>query len=213
MPPPLSKKPGLRLLLAACYLLTSAVFLALHALGLTPGGALSYTFTWDMFPGFQSSSTRRVAIGITAAGQAVLLHPSDRQQFREGLSGDMSRPDLERSARHFRSVAETVRLQTASQEAADPVVNVLLCEQFWPTKFNFSDRDYARWMGAAKPSSLRTGSGAAAELLDPPPGIPWASWRVLQEYTVAPVPAAMLNEGLPEGGSDENVANPADAPP
>lgn len=213
MASPLPRIQWLRLLVAACYLLISVVFLALHALGLSPGGALSYAFTWDMFPGFQSRSTRRIAIGVTGTGQTLLLHPSDRQQFREGLSRDMSRPDLERSSRHFRNLAETVRLQTAAQEADDPIVHVLLCEQFWPTKFNFSDRNYAHWMGALKPASQRSGQSAAAELLDPPPGIPWASWRILQEYDVDPGRSDALTERFRPPAAAASPPDLRDAPP
>ncbi|RPI89998.1 MAG: hypothetical protein EHM42_02070 [Planctomycetaceae bacterium] len=189
MPQPLARKHLPSLVCAVVYLFVSVAILSLHLLGLSPGGPLAYAFTWDMFPGFQSQSTRRVAIGQTRSGRWIVLHPSGRQQFREGLWGDMSRADLERAALYFRAIAEQVRLQTLGERVDDPLVRVILGEQYWPTKFNLSDRNYIRWMGEAKPPADIGHAGLAGDLLDPPAGVPHASWRVLDDYLVEEHPA------------------------
>ena len=82
------RRRSLGVVFAVCYLSASAAFLALHACGLSPAGALAYGFSWDMFPGFQAQSARRVAIGQTRSGRYWLLHPSSEQQYRQGVADD-----------------------------------------------------------------------------------------------------------------------------
>ncbi len=189
------------LALAAVYVVVSLGWLGVNLLGTSPGGKFGYFFTWDMFPHFQTESVRRVAIGQTRAGAFVLLHPSDRQQFREGVAGDLTRVDLDRGGRYFRTIVERVRQETQSERRSDPLVRVLLFEQFWPAKFNLSDRDYERWMGSPKPfegigppattdrrltpENEATGQASVVRsIADPPAGVPRATWRLRLEYTV-----------------------------
>lgn len=169
---------------AAAYLLTSLGYLGMSFLGLSPTGPAAYCFTWDMFPHFQSESRRRVAIGRTRNGRYILLHPSDHQQFRQGVDADLTRADLERSGRCFQSIVESVRLRTRSQRRSDPLVAVLLFEQSWPVKYNLPDRDYMRWMGEPKPNDAGFSQAAEPSIADPPAGIPRAAWRLRLEYSV-----------------------------
>lgn len=165
------------------YLALSAWYFAALALEATPPGFLAYFFTWDMFPGFTTRSVRRVALGRTASGEYVLLHPSPWSQFQEGVSGDLTRADLDRSGMGFQSLVERVRLRTVAQRRGDPLVQVLLCEQSWPVKFNLSDNHYATWMGEPKPEEVSFGEPLPPALA-PPAGVPSATWRIVREYRV-----------------------------
>jgi hypothetical protein len=176
------------------YLSLSAWYLTALGLEATPPGFLAYLFTWDMFPGFDTRSVRRVALGRTASGEYVLLHPSPWSQFHEGVAGDLTRADLDRSGMGFQSLVETVRLKTVAQRRDDPLVRVLLCEQSWPVRFNLRDDPYSAWMGEPKPVELLLGAPLPPPLA-PPAGVPSATWRILREYPVQetakpPVPPA-----------------------
>jgi hypothetical protein len=165
------------------YLGLSAGYFAALCVEATPPGFLAYLLTWDMFPGFASRSVRRVALGQTASGEYVLLHPSPWSQFHEGVRGDLTRADLDRAGMGFQAVVETVRLRTVAQRRDDPLVRVLLCEQSWPVKFNFRDDHYISWMGEPKPVELPFGV-PLPEPLAPPAGVPAANWRIVREYPV-----------------------------
>lgn len=161
----------------------SAWFLAAQIRDATPTGPLAYAFTWDMFPSFATQSVRRVALGQTAAGDYVVLHPSPWSQFREGVQGDLTRADLDRAGSGFQTLVEAVRRRTRSQRRDDPLVRVLLCEQAWPVKFNLRDDHYTSVLGDAKPIEMPFGEPLPA-LLAPPAGIPHATWRIVREYAV-----------------------------
>jgi len=168
---------------AIVYLGLSAWFLWAQVRDATPAGPLAYAFTWDMFPSFATQSVRRVALGQTETGQYVVLHPSPWSQFREGVQADLTRADLDRSGGGFQALVESVRRRTRSQRTEDPVVRVLMCEQYWPVKFNLRDEHYIPLLGQGKPAELPFGEPLPA-VLAPPPGIPHAAWRVVREYTV-----------------------------
>jgi hypothetical protein len=186
------------------YLALSVWYFAALSLEATPPGFRAYLFTWDMFPGFATRSVRRVALGRTASGEYVVLHPSPWSQFREGVAGDLTRADLDRSGAGFQSLVETVRLKTVAQRRDDPLVRVLLCEQSWPVRFNFRDDHYATWMGEPKPVELPFGA-PLPELLAPPAGVPSANWRIVREYLVQ---EAAESHPTPQRAPDRAAENP-----
>jgi hypothetical protein len=173
----------LGLVFAVAYLALSLGYLGALVLEATPPGFVAYVFTWDMFPGFATRSVRRVALGQTASGDYVVLHPSPWSQFREGVGHDLTRVDLDRSGVGLQSLVETVRLRTLAQRRDNPIVRVLLCEQSWPVKFNFRDDHYTAWTGEPKPVEWLLGE-PLPPVLAPPAGVPSATWRILREYPV-----------------------------
>jgi hypothetical protein len=188
----------LGLVFAAVYLTLSVGYLAALAMEATPPGFVAYLFTWDMFPGFATRSVRRVALGQTASGDYLLLHPSPWSQFREGVERDLTRADLDRSGVGFQSLVETVRLKTLSQRSDSPLVRVLLCEQSWPVKFNFRDEQYATWMGEPKPVEWLLGEPLPPDLA-PPTGVPSATWRIIREYPVQEASGSIPTSAPPPG--------------
>ena len=133
----------------ALYLATHAVFLLQGAVGDSGLFPASYFFTWDMFPSYYTESSRRVAVGRTASGRFVLLHPSPFQQYRGGVHGDLSHVELERRGLFYRAAVEQT-LQRSPLDADDRVQHAWLFEQFWPVKFNYPDALYVSWFGARK---------------------------------------------------------------
>jgi hypothetical protein len=98
----------------------------------------------------------------------VRLVPSELQQYRGGVQGDLTRADLERHGVHFRALAERgARLQRTSGEP-DPVVEVRLYEQYWPVKFHWSAEQYAAIFGRPRPERR--------------------CWRLRETFSAAPGP-------------------------
>ena len=145
------------------YLMALAGFLLQSSLGDTGLFPASYFFTWDMFPSYYAESSRRVAVGRTASGRYVELHPSLFQQYRGGVHGDLTHVELERRGLFFPAAVERT-LQRSRHDADDPVQTVWLCEQYWPAKFNYPDDLYESWWGSRKPDRR--------------------SWRLLGEFDV-----------------------------
>src|SRR5262245_7481583 len=72
------------------YLCALGGFLLQSVIGDTALFPVSYFFKWDMFPSHNTRSLRRVAVGRTAAGRLLLLHPSSFEQYRAGGHGDLT---------------------------------------------------------------------------------------------------------------------------
>ena len=115
---------------------------------------LSYFFTWDMFPSHNTRSLRRVAIGRTAAGKYLELHPSPFQQYRGGVHGDLTRVELDARGLGYRDAVERVVTLSGATRLSDPVTHVYLFEKYWPSKFNFPADLYEAWAGAPKPDRV-----------------------------------------------------------
>ncbi|HEY2250216.1 MAG TPA: hypothetical protein VGH74_04105 [Planctomycetaceae bacterium] len=134
----------------ALYLAAHAGFLLQSALGDSGLFPVSYFFTWDMFPSYYTESSRRVAVGRTAAGRYFTLHPSRFQQYRGGVHGDLTRVELERRGVFYPAAVEQM-LQRSRLDPDDPLQEVWLFEQYWPAKFNYPDDLYESWWGSPKP--------------------------------------------------------------
>ena len=147
----------------ALYLTALAGFLLQSALGDAGLYPVSYFFTLDSFPSYYTESLRRVAVGRTASGRFVELHPSPFQQYRGGVHGELTRVDLERRGLFYRAAVEQA-LQRCRRDADDPVQQLTLLEQFWPAKFNYPDELYKSWWGSPKPDRR--------------------SWRLVDEFDV-----------------------------
>lgn len=150
--------------LIAAYLGANVAFLALHAVG--DGGLhpVSYFFTWDMFPSFYYESVRRVAVGKTAGGRFLQVHPGPFEQYRGGVRGDLTRVDLDRSGASFHVFAAQTARRTAGLHRRDPIVHIYLFERYWPEKFNLPPDLYEKWWGAPRPER--------------------SSWRLREEFDV-----------------------------
>jgi len=149
---------------AVVYLSAIAAFLFQSVVGDSAYFPLSYFFTWDMFPAHNTNSMRRVAVGKTAARKFVQLHPSPRDQYRQGVDRDFTRVDLEGRGFFYRPIVEKTLQTTGGGDSADPVTHVYLCERYWPAKFNYPAEMYEAWSGTPRPN--RT------------------FWRVLEEFEV-----------------------------
>jgi hypothetical protein len=130
------------------YLLTTVFFLGRHVLGDSASHRVAYFWTWDMFPGYTSTATRRVAIGETTGGQFVQLYPSAAQQFHWGVGGDMTRLDMlpsvegERAAAWFLAAVQETLERTTTTTTDDPIARIYLVEEYWPLRYNLSDDLY-----------------------------------------------------------------------
>jgi hypothetical protein len=141
-----------KLLAAGCivvaYLLTTVYFFGRHVLGDSLSHRVAYFWTWDMFPGYTSTATRHVAIGETADGEFVQLYPSESQQFRWGIDGDMTRIDMlpsvegEISASWFLAAVKSTLERTRTATDDDPITRIYLAEEYWPLRYNLSDDLY-----------------------------------------------------------------------
>src|SRR5947207_382943 len=82
-------------LAAGAYVFPLAGFLLQSVVGDSALFPLSYFFKWDMFPSHNTRSLRRVAVGRTAAGKYLELHPSPFEQYRGGFHANLTRVELD----------------------------------------------------------------------------------------------------------------------
>ena len=115
-----------------------------------------------MFPTYSTESSRRVAVGQTASGRYVQLHPSPFQQYRGGAGGDLTRIELEQRGLFYRAAVEQTLNLTRAHQSGDPVSHAFLFEKYWPAKFNYPDALYEAWSGSPKPDRF--------------------SWRLVDEF-------------------------------
>lgn len=163
---------------AAVYLLAIAGLLFQSVVGDSAYFPLSYFFTWDMFPAHNTNSMRRVAVGKTAAGKFLQLHPSPRDQYRQGVNRDFTRVDLEGRGFFYRPIVEQTLQTAGGGDSADPVAHVHLFERYWPAKFNYPTELYEAWSGTPRPH--RT------------------FWRVVEEFDV-PAPRPLVDSSHGDG--------------
>lgn len=152
-------------ILAIAYLAALAGFLCLQALGDSGLAPLSYFFTWDMFPSYRSESFRRIAVGETASGKFVRVHPGPIQQCRGGVRGNLTRVELERRGFFYHAAIEQTLKTTVASRRNDPVRHVYLFERYWPAKFNYPPDLYKAWSGREKPNR--------------------SYWRLIEEFDVS----------------------------
>jgi hypothetical protein len=134
------------------YLAAIAGFLLQSVVGDSAFFPLSYFFTWDMFPAHNTKSLRRVAVGKTASGRFVHLHPSPREQFRAGMEHDFTRIDLEGRGFFYHTAVEKTAQAASASNPSDPVEHVYLFENYRPAKFNYPPALYEAWSGTPKPN-------------------------------------------------------------
>lgn len=139
------------LLIAASYVSISGFFLVRYVVGDLVPHPIAYFFTWDMFPYHLSVSYRRVAVGRTASGRYVQLHPSPLDHYRGGLHRDLTHVELERAGAFYRIAAERALTLAAARFPDDPIAHVYLFERYWPAKFNYPDDLYEDWSGEPHP--------------------------------------------------------------
>ncbi len=152
----------------AIYAGSMGLFFAFYALGDVPQHPIAYFFTWDMFPGFFTESSRRIAVGKTQSGRYLQLLPGAYQQYRGGVNAALTHLDLEREGAVFRAAANRALELAADSCRQDPIVHVYLLERYWPDKFNYPAAQYEAWFGTAKPKRH--------------------SWRLRDEFDVSLAP-------------------------
>jgi hypothetical protein len=158
------------------YLAALGGFLLQSVVGDAAPFPLSYFFTWDMFPSHNTRSLRRVAVGRTAAGKYLQVHPSPFQQYRGGVQGDLTHVDLDGRGLAYREAVEQIVRLSGAIRRSDPVTHIYLFEKSWPCKFNYPADLYEAWAGAPKPDRVawrlidEFDVGGAGSRNDPPDG-------------------------------------------
>ncbi|MEX1097700.1 MAG: hypothetical protein WED34_16760 [Planctomycetales bacterium] len=153
---PVTRRTAAALFIVA-YLAANLWFLFLHMMGDAGWHPVSYFFTWDMFPGYGTSSARRYAVGETESGRHVLLLPGPNERFRWGIGGKLPRFDILSTVEHGPAAdwlldaidADLARARGA--HADDPIVFVDILEENWPAHFNLPDDLYREVYGVDDP--------------------------------------------------------------
>jgi hypothetical protein len=156
---------GFAWLALSIYLAALGGFLLQSVVGDTALFPLSYFFKWDMFPSYNTRGLRRVAIGKTAAGKYLQLHPGPFEQYRGGVHCDLTHVDLDARGLYYRTAVEQTLQRSGAGTSADRVAHVYLFEKLWPAKFNYPADLYEAWSGSPKPAR--------------------ATWRLIDEFDVA----------------------------
>ena len=63
-------------LICVAYAAVSGYFACRHLLGDPLSHPTAYFFTWNMFPGYTTDTSRRTVVGLTASGLPVFDRPS-----------------------------------------------------------------------------------------------------------------------------------------
>jgi hypothetical protein len=162
------------LLFCAAYLLATAWFAIRHVLGDSLSHPAAYFFTWDMFPGYATESSRRMIVGYTRDDRFVKLLPDESHRFRWGINDEVSRFDVDRNDVNFKTaIARSVRDYNREHRRA-PVDKVLFVVQYWPSRFNLPDDLYRRAYGEPNPhrrywQSYEVSIDKEGRVVDPPP--------------------------------------------
>lgn len=139
------------------YLAASAWFLYLHVLGDVGWHPVTYFFTWDMFPGYSTTSARRVVVGQTQSRRYVQLIPGPNEQFRWGVAGDLPRFDILPAVdqgppvERLMDAIDAALARTHPQHIDDPIVFVDILEEYRPSHFNLPEDLYRQEYGVDRP--------------------------------------------------------------
>lgn len=129
------------LLACVCYLAVNGWFMLRHMMGDSDSARAAYFFTWDMFPGYETASSRRIIVGVTASGRHLQLLPAPNHRYSAGINENVSRLDWLIREEYVRPVLKrTIRQHNTKRD--DRIVLVLEVQQFWPSKFNLPDDLY-----------------------------------------------------------------------
>jgi hypothetical protein len=139
------------LLFCAAYLLTTAWFTLRHVLGDSLSHPVAYFFTWDMFPGYVTESSRRMVVGHTQDERFVKLLPSESHRFRWGINNEVSRLDVDRNAKNLEWAIEQSVGEYNDAHSKSPIKSVLIVEQYWPSRFNLPDDLHREHYGEPNP--------------------------------------------------------------
>lgn len=126
----------------AGYILVTLHFGIRHVLGDSLSHPLAYFFTWDMFPGYRTESSRRTVIGVTREDKAVQLLPAVSHRFRTGINRDVPRIDIDKNPRNLLPAVEDALKNYNRLHAAAPIRNVFVVDRYWPSRFNLPDDLY-----------------------------------------------------------------------
>lgn len=140
------------------YLGTTSLYFCFHALGLASFQVLGlekrnpmdYMWTWDMFPGYESLSKRRLVIGTTDDGTVVRLIPGENDHFRWGVDNVASRIDLNRYPDILKSAVDRALLRYQNANPKNPIETVYVIDHQWSSKYNFPDDLYEKKYGIEK---------------------------------------------------------------
>ncbi|MCH8830048.1 MAG: hypothetical protein IID45_10780 [Planctomycetes bacterium] len=133
------------------YVGVSALFGVRHLLGDSLSHPTAYFFTWDMFPGYATDSSRRYFVGMTRSSRYVQLLPSSNEQFHWGINNDVRRIDIDRRAENFLPALRRSVQRYNREHPDDPISLVVLVERYWPFKFNLPDDLYESAYGEPNP--------------------------------------------------------------
>lgn len=139
------------ILVCVTYVAISLAFGVRHLLGDSSSHPTAYFFTWDMFPGYATESSRRSMLGATESGRHVRLLPAANHHFRWGIHGNVQRIDVDRRPRNSLPQLTVQKDAYNKQHPEDPIINVVIADQYWPAKFNLPDDIYESHYGQPNP--------------------------------------------------------------
>lgn len=161
------------LLAVAAYLGVSAWFAVHHMMGDPLSHPSAYFFTWNMFPGYTTETSRRTVVGITESGRHVRILPAANHRFRWGINDEVARIDVDRRLDNLKPDIERSLQRFNKEHPDDRVLMIMVVEQYWPSKFNLPDDIYQSTYGEPNPHRK--------------------NWRVLEQGTFAVADDGMVN--------------------
>ena len=121
------------------YLAAMGIGIVSHTLNFgSSSHPVMYFFVWDMFCGWSSHEIRYHLIGEGESGTYYELAPGPWNSFMP--FGDLARLHYDVLGNSHRKMA----LNTLKHTEHEPIHRVIMIEEVWPKKYNFSDAMWAR---------------------------------------------------------------------
>ncbi len=148
-PPPMQKvwRRGGILAVVIGYIAVSVYFAVHHMMGDPLSHSSAYFFTWNMFPGYTTETSRRMVVGVTAEGRYIQILPAANHHFRWGINNEVARIDVDRRLENLKPEIEKSLRRFLAEHPDDPVMLLLIVEQYWPSKYNLPDDLYEATFG------------------------------------------------------------------
>jgi len=133
------------------YLGVTGYFAGRHLLGDSLSHELAYFFTWDMFPGYATESSRRKVVGLTRDDRFVQVLPARWHRYRTGINGAVSRIDIDKQPENLTPTLQRLVSEYNRRHPEAPIEHAVIVEEYWPHRFNLPDDLYEDVYGEPNP--------------------------------------------------------------
>ncbi|MFQ5731225.1 MAG: hypothetical protein ACE5KM_04625 [Planctomycetaceae bacterium] len=141
-------------LLCLAYVSVTAYFGVRHVLGDVPDlteEPAGYFFTWNMFPGYSTTTSQISVVGQAGERRFVKLLPATSHRYRFGVGNAATRMDMDRRRSNIEPTLQRLLKRYDAEHPDEPIETVFVVETYWPSRFNLPDDLYREVYGETNP--------------------------------------------------------------